>query len=240
MEIIDRLVAAVEASGLKQKRIAFLAGISASKLNKILKRKQIPNVLEFIAIARAIKLDPGRLFTDGELVIALNALRTAHATSQRLHEILGSWLPEAPIEVSAPMLFPKRPQHHLARPVGAAADPNAELIAERETERKRIPRALWNRGARIIARAHGDSMNGGRDPITNGELVFLKPTRSPRTANHQRSLIRVGDALYLKRLEQSGHTLSLVSENGSDSIDVDARAATIQIYGIVLGHEAAR
>jgi len=234
MEVIDRLIAAVYASGLRQKHIAYMAGISPTKLNKILKRKQLPNVLEYIAIALAIHLDPGRLLTNGELAIELDALRSAHAASQRVSEILGSWLPEAPAAgVAAPILLPKPAPRQSAFPIRAAANPNAELIAEMETEQKRIPRRAWNRGARIIARAHGDSMDGGLDPIKDGELVYLKPTRSPRTAKGHVALVRVGDGIYLKGFEKSGYRISLVSENG-DPMELDARRVSIQIYGIVV------
>jgi phage repressor protein C with HTH and peptisase S24 domain len=121
-------------------------------------------------------------------------------------------------------------------PVRAAANPNAELIAEFEPERRRIPRRAWNRGARIIARAIGDSMDGGRDPIRNGELAYLKQTRSPRTANNHIALVRRGEGLYLKIFETSGHTIRLVSTNGEKAIELDARGEDLQIYGYVVDH----
>lgn len=237
MEVIDRLVAAVEASGLKRVRIADAAGISPTKLSKILNGKQVPTVPEFIAIARAIRYDPARLFTEGELVIEVETLREAHAASQRLQEILAGWLPATP-SASASRLLPKqRLPDRSAAPIRAAADPNAELIAELETERKLIPRRAWNRSARIIARVVGSSMDGGTDPIRDGELAYLKPIHSPRTANHRIVLLRREDGLYLKKLEISGHTVRLISTNDEyDPLEVDARAENLQIYGYVVDH----
>src|SRR5258708_40218172 len=102
MEVIDRLAHAVTTSGLKQNHVAAEAGISPTKLSKILKGKQAVSVADFMAIARAIKVDPARLVSDGDLVIDLETLRLAVAASKRVHEILEQWLPEgasAPPEI---------------------------------------------------------------------------------------------------------------------------------------------
>jgi hypothetical protein len=81
--------------------------------------------------------------------------------------------------IDTPRALPKRSvPSRFATPVHAAANPNAELLVELEEPRKQIPRRAWNQGARIIARAVGDSMHGGDDPIRDGALVYLKPTRS--------------------------------------------------------------
>jgi transcriptional regulator with XRE-family HTH domain len=238
MDPVDRMIEAVNSCGIKQNHIARLAGMSATKLNKIVNRKQVPTVPDLIDIAHAIDLDPARLFTEGELVIQLEALRSAHAAAQRPTEILAGWLPVAePAAPMTPRAQPKRsdPSRFVA-PVPAAANPNAELLVELEQERRQIPRRAWNRGAKIIARAVGDSMDGGVDPIRNGELVYLKPTRSAKTADGQVALVRRDDGLYLKTFERSGHTIRLVSANG-DPIVLDARAENMQIYGYVVDHE---
>jgi len=125
---------------------------------------------------------------------------------------------------------------HTAAPVSAAANPNAELLVEMEEERRLIPRRAWNRGARMIARVVGDSMDGGNDPIADGELAYLKPTRSARTAENQVVLVRRDDGLYLKRFERSGHTIRLVSASQGPTIVLDARTENLQIYGYVVDH----
>lgn len=243
MDAMERLILAVNASGMKRTWVARVAGLDDSKLSKILNRKQVPTVPEFVSIARAINIDPARLFSDGELVVELETLRAAHAASQRVTEILAAWLPDraGPVaEVTAIRPQPKRrEQPHAVAPVEAAANPNAELVGSREEKRTRIPRRAWNRGARIIARAVGDSMSGGPDPIVNRELVFLKPTRSPRTANNHTVLVRRGDALYLKKFEKSGSSVRLVSTNGEPPIVIDPGADDVQIYGFVVDHEHA-
>jgi len=242
MDVIDRLITAIDKSGVKHIRIAEDAGMKATKFSKIYRRKQVPNVIEYIAIARAIRLDPARLFTDGELVVELQALRDAVSYSEGLHRILSNWLPESPVTrlpgpiARPPGAAPRPAANRDFTPVRAAADPNAELLVEFEKERKRIPRGAWNRGARRIARVVGDSMDGGSDPIRNGELAYLKPTRSPRTANNHVVLISRGEGVYLKLFELSGRTVRLVSTNGEDPIQFDAAEENVRIYGYVVGH----
>jgi len=240
MEVIERLIAAVTKSGIKQIHIARLAQMDKGKLNKILKRHQVPTVLDFIAICRAIKLDPARLFTDGELVIELETLRTAHAASARVHEILGNWLPEVettPKPPPAVLSFPKPPPRGTFAPVHAAADSNVELLPEIEAAEKQIPRRAQNRGAKIIARAIGDSMTGGDDPIADREPVYVKPTRSIRTANGHVALCRWGEGIYLKKLEKIGHMIRLLSANTDHKrMELDARIANFEIYGIAVDH----
>jgi transcriptional regulator with XRE-family HTH domain len=239
MDAIDRLIAAAKESGIKQNHIARLAGLPATKVNKILKRRQIPTVPEFIDIARAIGRDPARLFTDGELVVDVDGVRAAHAAARQAAEILEGWLPDRPASLPPPVTaVPKRSEVSRAvSPVRAAANPNAELLVEFEEVRQQIPRRAWNRGARIIARAVGDSMDGGTTPIKDGELVFLKPTTSARNAMNHVALVRLEDGLYLKVFEKSGHAIRLVSTSGQPPMQLDARADSIQVYGYMVDQQ---
>jgi lambda repressor-like predicted transcriptional regulator len=235
---IDRLIAAVAKSGLKQTHIARLAHLHRTKLNKILKRNQVPTVPEFIDISRAIKLDPALLFTEGDLVVELTALREAHKAAQRATQILARWLPEEAVPYAdATRPVPKRPASRFRSTVGAAANPNAELVVELEEEQNEIPLRAWNRGARIVARAIGDSMDGGDDPIGDGALVYVKPARNPATAKNKIALVRRDDGLFLKRFETDGPAIRLISANGAPPIEIDARGENMQIYGYVVDHE---
>lgn len=235
MDVIDRLLAAVRESGLKRARIAEDAGMSPTKLSKILNGNQAATLPDFLAIVRAIGQDPSRLFTEGEMVVDLKTLEEAKRLSQRLDDLLGSLLPIGSAEPSRVFAQPKALPEHRATPVRAAANPNAELIAELETYSKEIPRRAWNRGARIIARVVGDSMDGGDNPLRDGDLAFLKPTRSPRTANHHITLLRRDDGVYLKILEITGRRAQLISANPDhDTIELDLRAENMQTYGYVV------
>lgn len=229
MDGVDLLIAAIDASGLKHNWIAREAGMGPGKFSKIYHRRQVPSILEYIDIARAIGRDPGRLLSDGDIVIRLAELRSVSAAMHDATQTLSSWLPEQP--------FRKPETRHEGPVAEAAANSNAELLVEYEGERGSIPRNAWNFGARMIVRVRGDSMDGGQDPIHDGEIAYLKPTRSPATANGKVTLVRHGDALYLKLFERSGRTIRLVSSNREHAdIVIDARAESVQVYGVVVGH----
>jgi phage repressor protein C with HTH and peptisase S24 domain len=240
MDPVDRLIAAIDASGIKHVRIASDADIPTSKFSKIYRRKQIPNAREYFQILRAIGRDAARVVTEGELLVETERLRAAYEASVDLREVstrLAAILEEMLPRTSPVHPLPKPNVPHTAVAVPAAANPNADLLVAVETERQQIPRRAWLRGARIIARVKGDSMDGGDDPIRDGDLAYLKPTRSPRTARGHVVLVRRENALYLKKLETSGHTIRLVSANPDEATMVlDARAEDLQIYGIVVDH----
>ena len=241
-DVVDLLIAAIDTSGYKHNWIAREARMAPGKFSKIYHRRQIPNVYEYNDIARAIGCDPQRLLANGEIVVNLAELRGVNTAMQGAIQTLTSWLPEQPRIVSpAPVTPLSKPDARREGPiVDAAANANAELLVEYQSERGSIPRDAWNSSARMIARVRGDSMDGGPDPIRDGELAYLKPTRSPATVNGKVTLVRHGEALYLKLFEKSGRTIRLVSANRAhDDIVIDARAESVQVYGFVVGHRRA-
>jgi transcriptional regulator with XRE-family HTH domain len=253
MDAMDRLRDAVKASGVKQSHIASLTGMKRSKVNKILSGYQVAALPDFIAIARAIKIDPARLFSEGELVVEVEQLRAAHGHALQIEAILGGYLPvktvpsDAPVANSTVVSLPKRAQSRSSHPLGAAASSNVELFPEVETKRKRIPRRAWNRGARRIARAVGDSMSGP-EGIEDGELVYLLLTRSGKRANGHIVVCRVGlgtdagDAIYLKKLEIIGRKIRLISINAAnhEPIELDGLTTDFAVIGIVVDHSSVR
>jgi len=241
MEALDRLRAAVKASGMKQTYIASQAGMPSSKLNKILNGHQVVTVQDVIDIARAIKHDAAIFFSDGELVMKLEHLRSVRAAARTIDAVLANYLLEAdapPQQQSAIVSQPKRVPARTARPLLAAASSNVELFPEVETKRVTIPRDEWNRKARRIGRAVGDSMSGP-DGIEDGELVYVKPTRDSRKGNGHIVVCSVGDAIYLKKLEIIGRTIRLLSINTEhDPIAVE-RPEDLRMIGILVGHRKA-
>lgn len=236
-DVIERINAVMRASGSKHWHIAKLAEMSATKLSKILNRKQVLTLNDFLAIARALEQEPSRFLSDSELVVDAKKLEAAHRLSREISGILGDLVP---IEAATPVVSqPKATHARMAKPVRAAANPNAELLVELEEKRVKIPLRAWNRGARIIARVVGDSMDGGGDPLNDGELAYLKPTRSKRSANGHVTLIRRGDGLYLKTLQIIGSRALLISANDAyETTELDLRAEkNIEIYGFVVDHQ---
>jgi SOS-response transcriptional repressor LexA len=243
MEAMDRLRAAVKAKGMKQTIIAAKAGMTSSRLNKILKGHQVATVNDFIGIARAIGRDPATFLSDGDLIVAVEHLRKVRASAEAIGTILADYLPDdasAPTARSGIVSIPKRAPTRKAQPLRVAASSNVELFPEVEKTRVTIPRDPWNRGARRIARAIGDSMSGV-DGIDDGELVYLLPTRDSRKANGHIIVCTVGDAAYLKKLEIIGRRVRLLSINSSSygPLDVD-RPEDLRVIGIVVGHRQKR
>jgi repressor LexA len=234
MDVIERLREAVRESGFLQKKVAQRAGMKPAKLTKILNGRQAVTVGDFIAIAHAVDRDPSHLISDKDVVVDLGQLQSAHRAAQETERSLASLLPKiATFRRAGAPLLPKPKPAQAARPIRAAASSNVELLPETEAKKVRIPRDASARGARLVARAIGDSMEG-RGGIRDGELVFLKPTRSRRAATGQIVVCRLDDAIYLKQLTGTGRAATLVSINPAhDPIDVDD-ANRIQIYGIVV------
>lgn len=234
MDVIERLREAVKESGFQRKKVAERAGMKAAKLTKILTGRQAVKVADFIAIARAIDRDPSHLISDKDVVVELGHLQSAHRAAEETERILASLLPKTVAfhTPGAPLLpKPKRPR--MARPIRAAASSNVELLPESEAKMVRIPRDASGRGAKLVARAIGDSMEGPGG-FHDGQLVFLRPTRSRRMATGKIVVCRLDDAIYLKQLTGTGRGAMLVSINRAhEPIEVDD-ANRIEIYGIVV------
>lgn len=234
MDVIGRLRDAVKESGFQRKKVAERAGMKAAKLTKILSGRQAVTVGDFISIARAIDRDPSHLISDKDLVVELGELQSAHRAAQETERILAALLPKTvPFRTPGAPLFPKPRPSQTARPIRAAASSNVELLPESEAKKVRIPRDASARGAKLVARVIGDSMEGP-DGFRDGELVFLKPARSRRTATGKIVVCRLDDAIYLKQLTGTGRAATLVSINPAhDPIEVED-ANRIQVYGIVV------
>ena len=233
MDVIERLREAVKESGFQRKKVAERAGMKAAKLTKILAGQQTVTVADFIAIARAIDRDPSHLISDKDVVVELGPLQSAHRAAQETERILASLLPKTVFRTPGAPLLPKPKRPATARPIRAAASSNVELLPESEAKAVRIPRDASLRGAKLVARAIGDSMEGPGG-FHDGQLVFLLPTRSRRAATGKIVVCRVDDAIYLKQLTGTGRGAMLVSINRAhEPIEVDD-ANRIQIYGIVV------
>lgn len=236
MDPVQQLREDVKALGIKQTVIAHITGMDKSKVSKILGGHQKPDVEEFAAIARAIGRDPGLYLSDGDVVVNLKELREAQELATRTRDVLAN-LMSAGTSPSQIVPFKKPAPRREVRPIQAAASGNVEFYGEIEEKRKTIPRRAWDRKAKRIVRAIGNSMEGPGG-IANNELAYMKPTRSKRAAIGHIVVIRVGDALYLKRLEISGRIVRLVSINPDHQpIEVDGPSSDIELYGIIVDQQ---
>lgn len=221
MDVIDRLHAAVRDSKIPKKKIAHDAGMSASKLSRLLNHQlKNPSIHDIEAVLAAMGRTMQSLYagtSDGDV---REALRTLTEYVDR-HEA------RSPVK-------PKPPTARSARPFPVAADPNVVLLDERKYPRQRIPRELWARGAQYAAKAVGDSMTG--IGIENGDTVFFR--HAQRAKSGDVIIIRVNTAVYLKRYEIVGRERHLVSENPAYRDIVIQPADDHELYGIVVFPEA--
>lgn len=101
-------------------------------------------------------------------------------------------------------------------------------------EKQEIPREYAVRGAKLVFRAVGDSMlHAG---IIDGDRLYVREVKDIRRAIDEIVVCRVGDALFVKRLQFDGGRISLTSANERYApIPVDEKHDDFALIGIVLG-----
>lgn len=63
--LVEQVRLAREAAGLRQEDVAKLVGLTQSMYSKIERTERRLDILEFVRIAKAIKVDPAELLSDG-------------------------------------------------------------------------------------------------------------------------------------------------------------------------------
>ena len=217
MDVIDRLNAAVKASGKSRKEIARDASMSTSKLTRLLRRQSHARVDDVEAILKALGQTLASLYAGDSVVDVRLALRTLTDYVDR-HE------PRA--------VKPKRAPSRVVRPFPVAATPNVVLFDARSGKRTRIPDDLWDLGARHAAKVIGDSMIDVG--IDDGDVVYFRPSPAKRPRHNALVIIRVNDGVYLKRYDESGGEKRLLSENEAYKPIVLRPGDDVELYGIVV------
>ncbi|HEX6094879.1 MAG TPA: XRE family transcriptional regulator [Thermoanaerobaculia bacterium] len=218
MDVIDRLNAAVKASGKARKQIALDAGMSTSKLSRLLRREIRARIDDVEAILGALNLTMESLYGGGinvDVDIRL-ALKTLADYVDR-HE---------------PRASPKGRASRVVRPFPVAATPNVVLFDAREKARIHVPEELWQRGARYGARVIGDSMIDAG--IDDGDIVFFRPMKTKHPPRGAIVIIRVNDGVYLKRYEEARGEKRLLSENEAYRPRVLKPEDEVELYGVVV------
>jgi len=212
MDVIERLHAAVKASGVPKKKIAHLADMSPSRLSRLLNgRLKRPSVPDVEAVLAAIGKRMEDLYAGPPTIDVRQALRALTEFVDR-HE---SERPAAP-RVRAKPLVPT---------------PNAVLF-EGELSRRKVPAELWARGARGAAQAVGDSMIDAG--IRDGDIVYFAPETNRRAARSKIVVIRVNASIYLKYYEDLKRQEVLLSASSRYQPLTLTKADDVELYGIVL------
>ncbi len=216
MDVIDRLNAAVKASGKRRKTIAHDAGMSASKLSRLLRRQIHARIDDVEAVLGALELTMESLYGGAGEVDVRQALRALTDYVER-HE------PRA--------VKPKRAASRVVRTFQVAATPNVVLFDAR-TKRIRIPDDLWERGARHAAKVVGDSMIDAG--IDDGAVVYFQPSTTKRPPRNAIVIVRVNDGVYLKRYQEAAGEKRLLSENEAYRPIVLQPDDDVELYGLVV------
>jgi transcriptional regulator with XRE-family HTH domain len=218
MDVIDRLNAAVKASGKARKQIALDAGMSTSKLSRLLRREIHARIVDVEAILGALNLTMESLYGGGinvDVDVRL-ALKTLADYVDR-HE---------------PRATPKRRASRMVRPFPVAATPNVVLFDASAKARIDIPEELWRKGARYGARVVGDSMID--TGIDDGDVVFFRPLQTANPPRGAIVIIRVNDGVYLKRYEEARGERRLLSENEAYRPIVLKPEDEVELHGVVV------
>jgi phage repressor protein C with HTH and peptisase S24 domain len=201
-----RLRLAIERSGKKQSAIASDAGISAESLSRILNSHVRPTFDTVVRITRAVNENVGWLLDERGFSLSADEQKQLRKVVRFLDDTL--------LTSSVPRR--ERPE------------PNADLAGGVD-----VPRQYAIRGARVTYEASGDSMVGAG--IADGDLLFVKPTRSTREAAGRVVVCRVDATSYVKVLDLRGSRIRLLSRNDRyPAIEVDA-ATQFELIGIVIG-----
>lgn len=230
MDLIERLHAAVKESGLSKKQVADLANMSPSRLSRLVNgRLKRPSLPAIEAVLTAIGKHMEDLYAGQPSNDVRQALRTLTEYVDR-HES-GRQTPAATV-METPRVRPKRRRSRTVVTYSSAANPNVILFDSGEPIRKKVPRELWDRGARRGARAVGDSMIDAG--IRDGDFVFFTPETSRRAVRGKIVVIRVNTAVYLKYYQEvDGQKMLLSAKAGLGPIIVKP-GDDVELYGIVV------
>ncbi len=219
MDLIDRLKAAVKASGKLQKQIAHDAGLDATKLSRLLRGQIKANIEDVEAVLAALGRTMQSLYAGEAEVDVRLALKTLTDYVDK-HEVATRVIPK------------KRAPSRLARTFPVAATPNVTLFDERKRRRVEIPPSLWKAGARYAASVVGDSMIDAG--INDGDIVYFRQPAAKRPPRGELVIIRVNDGVYLKRYDESRGEKRLLSDNEAYRAIVLQPEDDVELYGIVV------
>jgi len=247
MDIATRLQELLKQRGLKQSRVAELAGLPNETVNRIVTgTTKNPGAYTLAKLGDGIGVTVGWML--GEKGFEFSAedrveLRRLITWGQG---ILKATQPEEqelqPANASAITLGrrpPVRsPRHGRATPV-SATDWRESFGDRREEREVDIPQQFADQHATLVFRAEGESMVG--EHIADGDLLYVSEEPDPRHARGRIVVCVVSGSPYVKRLEFTGGKIRLVSANERFAPMVfDEDAVEWSLIGIVVGwsHQA--
>jgi len=247
MDIATRLRELLRARGLTQARVAALAGLPNETVNRIVKgTSRDPRIMTLIKIADALGVTVGWFLYEKGFEFSPERRTELRRFVTWGEELLRATQPDdaelQPANASAitlgrrpPLRSPRR-----ARATPVSATDWRESFGDRREEREvDIPQQFAERGANLVFRAEGESMDG--EHIAHGDLLYVHEDPDPRNARGHIVVSVVSGSLYVKRLELSGRKIRLLSANDRFAPMVfDEDTVEWSLVGVVVGwsHDA--
>jgi len=205
-----RLRSAVAKSGKKHSAVARDAGIAPETLSRILNAVHAqPSFDTVVRIARAVGENVGWLLDERGFALSTEEQRQLRKVVRFLDDAVNG-----------------ASSHRRDTP-----EPNALPARAPEVE---IPRTFGIRGARIAYEVVGDAMIGAG--IADGDLLFVKPTRSTREAGGRVVVCRVDGADFVRVLDTRAGRTSLLSRNDRyPPMEIAEGTSQFELIGIVVG-----
>ncbi|HEU4887743.1 MAG TPA: LexA family transcriptional regulator [Thermoanaerobaculia bacterium] len=247
MDIAFRLKELLDQRGLKQSRVAELAGIPNETMSRIVTgTTKNPGVDTLLKIANALGVTVGWLLDEKGFEFSAERRAELRRFITWAEEILDATQPDntemQPPNASAitlgrrPLL--RSPRRGRATPV-SATDWRESFGDRREEREVDIPQQFANLGATLVFRAEGESMIG--EHIAHGDLLYVREESDPRHARGRIVVCVVSGSPYVKRLEFAARKIRLVSANERFAPMVfDDDSVDWSLVGIVVGwsHDA--
>lgn len=245
MDEVERLVDEILRSGVKHAWLAAEAGISKTKLSRILSgQKKEVDVRLWVRLVRALKERPAAFLGDPDsplLTADLESIRDAvsllYDKFVRPEQVAAQ--PNAALVTDTIGRVSRRrgvvaQNAKRAKRYRAAATPDRETyLDEWDLPEREIPTYYAQKGAKYVFKAEGDSM---RDVgITDRDLLFVRPETDPRAAHGQVVVCRVGGFEYVKQLEFRRGRIRLLSANERYHPRVIEEADEFELIGVVVG-----
>ena len=205
----SRLRRAIDSSGKKHAAVAAEARVDPTTLSRMLNGHIEPSFGTVVRVARVIGENVGWILDERGFALS--------ADEQKQLRKVVRFLDDAVLAGVAP----RRER----------IEPNAVAVANAD-----VPRPYLVRGARLAYEASGDSMLGAG--IADGDLLFVKPTRSRREAAGRIVVCRVDEAAYVRLLDVRGERIRLLSRHDRYA-PIDVGEGRFELIGIVVGRTGA-
>jgi phage repressor protein C with HTH and peptisase S24 domain len=201
----SRLRAAIDKSGRKHSAIAAEAKIDPTTLSRILNGHMQPTFETIVRVTRAANENVGWILDERGFSLSGDEQKQLRKVIRFLDDtVLGG-------------VAPRRER----------VEPNAVAVANAD-----VPRPFLVRGARLAYEVSGDAMLGAG--IADGDLLFVKPTRSTREAAGRVVVCRVDAAEYARVLDVRGDRIRLLSRHDRFG-PIDVADNRFELIGIVVG-----